>query len=332
MVGARAHDDHRAAAGLRGVLRELAGDPGRRRAGTPVIASCQAGVYGVDGVVVPARPLTGQLRRGPRRTARASGRTPWSPGARRRDAPAPRGGVAAARRRVVEARQVTSTTALAVVVAATARGRRRSRSRFHRPAPVSPNRWPSDPLGTTGCAGPASSSTGLNSAFSVALAVTEQVGGGEELAGRVATLPVRGASSSTHEVGQVGVLPHVVVEVRRRSRRRRTPGGRRAPSPWPGHRRCRARRPATRRRTSRCRRSRARPPRPSGRGSGPRPSSGRRVCASPARSSPTSSGSRRPTSRRTPARRSGRRRPAARRPAGRRTSRRTTASSRRSGR
>ena len=91
-----------------------------------------------------------------------------------------------------------------------------SSSRFHRPAPVSPKRWPSDPPGTTGSSLRASMRTVRNAAFSSC-----------SWAGRSAAVrnlpavyslasvePVE-TSSSRHQVRQVGVGLHVVGEVRR---------------------------------------------------------------------------------------------------------------------
>ena len=72
-----AHDDHGPAFGLLGVVRELAGDPDAR-------LGRHAGDLRLPGrgvragrVVVAGRPLARQLRRGPRRTGPASGRTRW---------------------------------------------------------------------------------------------------------------------------------------------------------------------------------------------------------------------------------------------------------------
>ena len=77
VVGAGPHHDHRAAAGLLGVRRELAADPGRGRGRDAGDRLLPGGRVRRLRVVVAGGPLTRQARHGRRRTARAAGRRPW---------------------------------------------------------------------------------------------------------------------------------------------------------------------------------------------------------------------------------------------------------------
>ena len=159
-------DDHRTAAGLLGVLRELASDPMACSAGTPVISSCQAGCR------APGRRSRSAIaragRRGPPVLGEHQVETPWSPTAHRRSSGHDRDAAGDGRRRRgvllpdVEARQQNLDVVRPLRCAV--RGRVDA---FEIQVPLTPYRdseyrKPSDPLGTTGRPLAESTSTVLN--------------------------------------------------------------------------------------------------------------------------------------------------------------------------
>ena len=176
----------------------------------------------------------------------------------------PRRRTSAARRRPRRSGQDRPRRARRGVRAASARGRRRRATRFHLPAPSSPQRKPIEPFGTTGSPLRRVDDHGLP------LGV---------LARRRRGRTARRNASATYgavplaqrdEERQVGVPLRVLAELRHVALDVELLQDHGAPSPSRARRRCRPRRAASGRRTSCARRSPARRPRPSGPGSAPR--------------------------------------------------------------
>ena len=140
LADAGAHDDHRPAAGLLGVAGEFPCDTDGLRCGNPGDRLLPCRRVGLAGIVVAGGPVSRQVRVGPPRTARASGRTPCRPGARRRGGPArPAPASRRARRRCRSAAtQSARSPRRRRAAPPSAPATTSPRSRFHLPTPSSP--------------------------------------------------------------------------------------------------------------------------------------------------------------------------------------------------